>query len=62
MSALKQIQDKYGVHHVWCNFFMEEHASTCSMCSGLKKNYPQNDKTCEELMKEHFPNNVRIDK
>jgi len=49
-----------GEHHVWCNFFLDEPAETCSMCSGMKKNYPQGDKSCDELMKEHFPNNVRI--
>jgi hypothetical protein len=44
-----------GEHHVWCNFFLEEPADTCSMCSGLKKNYPSNNITEDELLAKHFP-------
>jgi hypothetical protein len=49
-----------GQHHVWCNFFLDEPAATCSMCSGLKKNYPQDGKTEEQLQQEHFPNVKRV--
>lgn len=44
-----------GEHHVWCNFFLEEPAATCSMCSGLKKDYPIQNLTEDELMAKHFP-------
>jgi hypothetical protein len=44
-----------GEHHVWCNFFLEEPAATCSMCSGLKKNYPNHELTEDELLEKHFP-------
>ena len=44
-----------GEHHIWCNFFLDEPAATCSMCSDLKKNYPQNNLTQEELLAKHFP-------
>lgn len=60
-AKLKVEQEKrYGVHHIWCNFYGEQHASTCTMCAGLNKNYPQGDKTPDELMKQHFPNNRRV--
>jgi hypothetical protein len=44
-----------GEHHVWCNFFLDEPADTCSMCSDLKKNYPSNNLTEDELIAKHFP-------
>ena len=53
-------------HHIWCNyqnpFFAGqddgEPEGSCSMCVGLKKNYPEieNDKDADELRKKHFPN------
>ena len=50
-----------GEHHVWCNFFLDEPADTCSMCSGLKKNYPMDGKTPDQLQQEHFPNVIKIE-
>jgi hypothetical protein len=64
---LTEMQKRWGVHHIWCNFYGEEHASTCSMCGpnakdgGLNKHYPQGDKTPDELMKQHFPNNRKVE-
>jgi hypothetical protein len=49
-----------GEHHVWCNFFLDEPAQTCSMCSGLKKDYPMDGKTPDQLQLEHFPNVRRL--
>jgi len=49
-----------GEHHIWCNFFLDEPAATCSMCSGLKKNYPIDGKTQDQLQQEHFPNVVKV--
>ena len=44
-----------GEHHIWCNFFLDEPAATCSMCSGLKKNYPNHGLTEDEILAKHFP-------
>ena len=52
--------ERMGKHHVWCNFFLEEPAETCLMCSGLKKNYPMDGKTPDQLQQEHFPNVRRL--
>jgi hypothetical protein len=52
---------KMGKHHPWCNFFMDEPAATCAMCSGLHKEYPSEGKTADELQQEHFPNVRKID-
>ena len=46
---------KWGRHHIWCNFYGEQHASVCTMCAGLKKDYPEDGRTPDELIKEHFP-------
>ena len=58
--AMERIK-KMGKHHTWCNFFLDEPAETCSMCSGLKKSYPEDGKTADQLQKEHFPNVKRIE-
>ncbi len=55
---------KFGVHHPWCNFFMEQHADECTMCngpSGLNVDHPvrQGD-TPDDLMRRYFPDNRRI--
>jgi hypothetical protein len=47
-------------HHVWCNYqnpmFPENGAEDCTMCAGLRRNYPEDGKSPEDLRKEHFPN------
>jgi len=59
-SWFENRKKEMGEHHIWCNFFLEEPAETCSMCSGLKKNYPMQGKTEDELIKEHFPNVKKV--
>jgi len=34
---------------------LDEPAETCSMCSDLKKNYPINNQSEDELLAKHFP-------
>ena len=46
-------------HHIWCNFSMRPREG-CHQCEGLWKNYPYEDAQGEgDLMKKHFPENVR---
>jgi len=47
-------------HHIWCNFSYSYPPEECSMCKGLKKDYPEKDMDGDELMKKHFPNNKKI--
>ena len=54
------------MHHIWCN---EQNPlladdgkpdGSCTMCVGLKKDYPQDGKSGDDLMKEHFQNNKKV--
>ena len=60
-DPFEELRKKLGKHHVWCNFFLEQPAATCTMCSDLKKQYPEESKTPDELLKEHFPNVKKVD-
>lgn len=46
-------------HHTWCNnqnvLFPEAGAESCEMCHGLRRDYPEDGKTEDELLKAHFP-------
>lgn len=44
-------------HHVWCNFWTRP-VETCTMCAGLRKDYPE-DCSEDELMMRHFPDNIK---
>lgn len=42
-------------HHIWCNYWTRP-IETCKMCKGLYEKYPMDNKSPDELIKEHFPN------
>src|SRR5258706_7005006 len=52
-------------HHVWCNQFNPHFPSYgvegCAMCAGLRASYPEKGKSEEELIREHFPNIVKVE-
>ena len=53
--------DGAGVpHHPWCNDFHDSVSAPCGFCARLRADYPEAGKTSDELMAEHFPNNVRV--
>ena len=52
--------ERYPGHHIWCNDFLEVPVEDCEMCRGLKKDYPMDNLTEEELAKKYFPNNTIV--
>jgi hypothetical protein len=45
-------------HHIWCNYWGTP-VDTCVSCKTLKKFYPEDGKTPDELQREHFPDALK---
>ena len=45
-------------HHIWCNF-PHRNPDTCKMCERFYRDYPMDGLTPDELLKKHFPDDIK---
>ena len=49
----------FNGHHIWCNGDSRTDPEKCKFCIRLKKLYPEEGVTPDELQKHHFPNVIK---
>ena len=41
-------------HHIWCNYWTRPEED-CKFCVRLRKEYPEDGRTPDEMLKKYFP-------